>query len=213
MQIESIEAISKDKSRIKLDSGEKFLLYKGEIRTLHLKENSDISAETYKSIVKGILPKRAKLRLLNLIKVKSYTEYQLRKKLQDSEYPEDIIDEAIEYVKSFHYIDDRAFAVDFINLHSNQHSKKEMYLKLSQKGIQKEVLDAAFTEVYGSYQDAREGESFDETSLIKKTLKKRGFTGEETYEERQKLLAYFYRRGFEMDSVYKAMDALKDGEE
>lgn len=213
MQIESIEAVSKDKSRIKLDSGERFLLYKGEIRTLRLKENSDISDETYKSIMKGILPKRAKLRLLNLIKARSYTEYQLRKKLRDSEYPENIIDEAIEYVKSYHYIDDRAFAVDFINLHTEQHSKKEIYLKLTQKGIQKEILDAAFSEVYGSYRDAREDDSFDETSLIKKTLKKRGFTGKETYEERQKLLAYFYRRGFEMDSVYKAMDALRDEDE
>ena len=87
---------------------------------------------------------------------------------------------------------------------------KELYQKLSSKGISKEILDGAFAEVYGSYKDAREESSFDETDVIIKTLKKRGFTGNESYEERQKLLAYFYRRGFEMDSVYKAMDSLKE---
>ncbi|MBR5897256.1 MAG: RecX family transcriptional regulator, partial [Lachnospiraceae bacterium] len=112
--------------------------------------------------------------------------------------------------KSFGYIDDRQYALDYIGEQSSKRSKKELYLKLSQKGISKEVLDGVFSEVYGSYKDAREDSSFDETDVILKTLKKKGYTGNESYEDRQKLLSYFYRRGFEMDTVYKAMDSLKE---
>lgn len=210
MQIDAIEEISKERSRVKLDTGETFVLYKGEFRLLKLKQGSELSEETYNQIKNVVLPKRAKLRCLNLLKSRAYTEYQLRKKLIDGGYPLEVIDIAIKYVKSFGYIDDYQYSLDFINQECKKHSRKEIYLKLSQKGINKEVLDSAFYDTYGSYKDAEPESSFDEISVIKKALSKRHYTGEETYEERQKLLAYFYRRGFDMDVVHKAMDSMFD---
>ena len=210
MLIESIEPVSKDRSRIKLEGGHEFVLYKGELRILKLKEGTDLSDEVYRNIMETVLPKRAKLRALNLLKARAYTEYGLKKKLTEGGYPDSVSDIAIAYVKSYGYVNDRQYALDYISERSAAYSKKELYQKLSQKGISKEILDGAFAEVYGSYKDARETSSFNETEVIVKTLKKRGFTGNESYEERQKLLAYFYRRGFEMDSVYKAMDSLKE---
>ncbi|MBR6309276.1 MAG: regulatory protein RecX [Lachnospiraceae bacterium] len=210
MLIESIEPVSKDRSRVKLEGGHEFVLYKGELRILKLKEGADLSDEVYRNIMETVLPKRAKLRALNLLKARAYTEYGLKKKLAEGGYPDSVSDIAIAYVKSYGYINDRQFALDYLSDQSAKRSKKELYQKLSSKGISKEILDGAFAEVYGSYKDAREESSFDETDVIVKTLKKRGFTGNESYEERQKLLAYFYRRGFEMDSVYKAMDSLKE---
>ena len=210
MLIESIEPVSKDRSRIKLEGGHEFVLYKGELRILKLKEGTDLSDEVYRNIMETVLPKRAKLRALNLLKARAYTEYGLKKKLTEGGYPDSVTDIALAYVKSYGYVNDRQYALDYISERSAAYSKKELYQKLSQKGISKEILDGAFAEVYGSYKDARETSSFNETEVIVKTLKKRGFTGNESYEERQKLLAYFYRRGFEMDSVYKAMDSLKE---
>ncbi|MBR6003693.1 MAG: RecX family transcriptional regulator [Lachnospiraceae bacterium] len=124
-------------------------------------------------------------------------------------YPSEVIDIAIDYVKSFGYINDKQYALDYIAMDKERHSKKEIYLKLSQTGIAKETLDSAFSESYGSYSDSRKEASFDEMELVVKTLKKRGFTGSETYEEKQKMLAYFYRRGFDMDLVFSAMDEIK----
>jgi len=206
MLIEAIDEISKDRSRITLDTGEQFVLYKGELRLLKLKVSSEITNEMYRNIMEVVLPKRAKLRSMNLLKSKPYTEYQLTKKLRDGGYPEDVINEAVEYVKSYGYINDKQYALNFIREQTERRSKKELYQKLQQKGIGKEVLDAAFNETYGSYKDACEAE-YDEKAVIMKTLKKKGFTGEETYEERQKLLSYFYRRGFDLDAVYGAMES------
>lgn len=212
MLIERIEQVTKDRSRITLNNGESFVLYKGELRLLKLSEDSILSDEIYGRIMTTVLPKRAKLRAMNLLKVRPYTEYQLRTKLYDGGYPGSVVDIAIDYVKSFGYIDDKQYALDFIKSQTEQRSKKELYLKLSQKGIQKEVLDAAFNETYGSFKDAHDSETFNETIVITKALKKRGFTGLETYEERQKILAYFYRRGFDMDAVYKAMNNYKEAQ-
>lgn len=210
MLIKSIEPVSKDRSRVRLEGGHEFVLYKGELRILKLKEDTDLSDEVYRNIMETVLPKRAKLRAMNLLKSRAYTEYGLRKKLIEGGYPDSVADIAISYVKSYGYVNDRQYALDYVNDQCTKRSKKELYQKLSQKGIAKEILDGVFAEVYGSYRDVREESSFDETDVIVKTLKKRGFTGNESYEERQKLLAYFYRRGFEMDSVYKAMDSLKE---
>lgn len=208
MTITEIESVTKDRFRIVLDSGEKFILYKGEIRVLKLKTNMELTDELYSQIMKGILVKRSRLRAMNLLKTKDYTEYQLRRKLVDNEYPKEIVEQAIQYVKSYHYVDDKKFAVEYIKEQYEKHSKKEIYQKLQLKGIDKSVLDAAFYETYGEKSDLDEGTRVKELAIIEKTLRKRGFTGNESYEERQKMLAYFYRRGFEMDAVYSAMDSL-----
>jgi regulatory protein len=205
MLIEKIEAVARGRNKVSLDSGESFILYTGELRLLKIKEGAELSEETYLQIVKGILPKRAKLRAMNLLKSRSYTEYQLKKKLLDTGYADSICEEAVAYVKSFGYINDREYAISYINEQASVRSRREIFQKLQQKGIQKSTLDAVFSEIYGETESGDES-SFDEIAVIVKALKKRGFTGNESYEEKQKLLAYFYRRGFEMDKVYRAMD-------
>lgn len=209
MQIESIEPISKDRSRIKLDTGEDFVLYKGELRLLKLKEQSLLPEETYNTIMTLVLPKRAKLRAMNLLKVRPYTEYELHKKLKDGGYPEDVLMNALEYVKSYGYINDKQYAIDFIKSQTERRSKKELILKLQMKGIEKSDIEYAMDATYGGESDDCFETSFNEEEVVLKTLKKKGVTGEESYEEKQKLLAYFYRRGFDMDSVYRAYDSLR----
>ncbi len=207
MQIDSIEPITKDRSRVKLDTGEKFVLYKGEIRMLKLKPEMELSEAVYLQIMKGILTKRSKLRAMNLLKARSYTEYQLSKKLLDAEYPPEIVEQAIAYVKSFGYIDDKQYAVDLIKEQSERRSRKEIYQKLQLKGIARETLDNAFSEVYDN---SEADNSLNEASIILKTLKKKNFSKDAPYEEKQKMLAYFYRRGFSIDSVYEAIEKLEE---
>lgn len=207
MQIDSIEPITKDRSRVKLDTGEKFVLYKGEIRMLKLKPEMELSEAVYLQIMKGILAKRSKLRAMNLLKARSYTEYQLSKKLLDAEYPPEIVEQAIAYVKSFGYIDDKQYAVDLIKEQSERRSRKEIYQKLQLKGIARETLDNAFSEVYDN---SEADNSLNEASIILKTLKKKNFSKDAPYEEKQKMLAYFYRRGFSIDSVYEAIEKLEE---
>ena len=135
MLIERIEPVDKKRKLIQLDSGESFVLYVGEIRLLRLEENKELQPEIYDRILKTVLPKRAKLRVMNLLKTRPYTEYQLTKKLKDGGYPDEVILIAIEYVKSYGYVNDKQYAIDYIRSQAKNRSKKELYMKLQQKGI------------------------------------------------------------------------------
>ncbi len=209
MQIESLADSGNKKSIVKLDNGESFSLYKGEVRLLKLKEGAELSPAAYEQIMTVILPKRAKLRAMNLLKVRPYSEYDLTKKLKDGGYPESIICNAIDYVKSYGYINDDDYALNFIKTYSGRKSKKEIYNMLSMKGIKKETADAVFDSIDASC-DRYPDEAFDESEIIYKALAKRGATGKESYEDRQKLFAYFYRRGFGTDAIYKAYERLSE---
>ena len=53
----------------------------------------------------------AKKKAMSLLKYMDRTEWQLRDKLSLKGFSEGAIGEAIEYVKSFHYLDDYRYAV------------------------------------------------------------------------------------------------------
>lgn len=207
MVITSITEVNKQRSRISLETEESFVLYKGEIRMLKLKEGQELSEADYDKIMRGILPKRCKMRAMNLLKERRYTSYGLKKKLLDGGYPEEICDEAIRYVSSYGYVNDFAYAMDYIKEQEESRSIREIKQKLMSKGIQNVIIDQALKEL------GKEREEYNEESqkeieerLIIKTLEKRNFSVDSSYEDKQKLLAYFYRRGFDIDSVKKAMD-------
>lgn len=205
MEIVEIIQVNKQRSKIVLDTGESFILYKGELRILKLKQGSQLSDETYKNIVKGILPKRCKLRAMNLLKTKDYTSYQLKSKLMESGYPEYIAEEALEYVKQYGYVNDSRYASDYVKSKIQTTGRNEIKQKLIRKGLSKEVIDGAFLQCEEEDISGRELWQM-EAEVIRKALIKKGYNHELAYEEKQKILAYFYRRGFDIELVRRVMD-------
>lgn len=205
MEIVEIIQINKQRSKIILDTGESFVLYKGELRILKLKLGSRLSEEDYNAIVKGILPKRCKLRAMNLLKTRDYTAYQLKTKLLDSGYPEYIADEAIEYVKQYGYVNDNRYARDYVKSKIQSTGRNEIKQKMIRKGLDKDVIEEAFFQCEQEDISGRELWEM-EAEVIRKTLVKKGYNHELSYEDKQKILAYFYRRGFDIELVRRVMD-------
>ena len=110
MTVADITEISKKKSKVILDTDLCFALYKSELRTYKIEKDAEISQECYDTIMNEVLLKHAKLRCMNLLKSRDYTEYQLRIKLKQGVYPEEIIDAAIAYVASYGYVNDFRYA-------------------------------------------------------------------------------------------------------
>ena len=119
MYITDIVQHNKNKYKIYVDYEFAFVLYKGELRQYHLREGETIREEDYREIMEEVLPKRAKLYCMNLLQSREYTESQLRAKLTQGLYPKEIIDQAIAYISSYHYIDDLRYAEDYITTHEN----------------------------------------------------------------------------------------------
>lgn len=167
MIVTGIEEISKSKCKIFIDGEFAFALYKGELSVYHIKNGKEITEEAYQELTVQILPKRAKLRVMNLLKARTYTEEELRKKLRLGFYSESHIKEALDYVKSYGYVDDMAYAMDFIRYRAESLSKKQIQNKLLQKGIQKEIIENAFVEC------EEEGTVIEELKQINAYLEKR----------------------------------------
>ena len=116
MTVTKITEISKSRIKIMIDEEFAFVLYKGELHLYQLKEGEEIPEEVYSEIMEDVLPKRAKLRAMNLLKARAYTEKQLTDKLREGGYPEMVVRNAIDYVISYGYLDDRSVSYTHLTL-------------------------------------------------------------------------------------------------
>ena len=200
MVVTNIEELAKSRSKIYIDGEFAFVLYKGELRLYGMKVGAQLSQNDYQTIMNEVLPKRAKLRSMNLLKSKDYTKEQLRRKLREGFYPEAIIDEAIEYVKSYHYIDDYRYCIQFIEYNAVAKSRQRMIRDLGTKGVDREVILKAMDEL------SENTSLYSEDALIKDLIKKKNFDIQTTdNKEKQRIMRYLYGKGFSMESINKAI--------
>lgn len=205
--ITKIEPLDGKRSKIFLEEEFAFVLYKGEIKQYKIKEGEVLPRETYEEIMQVLLPKRAKKRALYLLQKRPYTEKRLRDKLQEGWYPGESIEQAIEYAKSYHYLDDYAYALDYIFYRKETLSRKIMEEKLRQKGISSQILQQVMEEAYSS----REEEEELQLQQALKLLKKRSYGGEkEDPKEWQKQYAYLSRKGISSAVIKKVLSLSED---
>jgi len=69
MLVTQVTELSKSRSKVYIDQEFAFVLYKGELRLYHIKEGQQLSEEDYRTIMQEVLPKRAKLRAMNLLHI------------------------------------------------------------------------------------------------------------------------------------------------
>ena len=144
------------------------------------------------------MQKRAKLRCMHLLEKRDYTEKELRQKLISgkTEYTQEEMDAAIDYVKSFHYVDDGRFACRYIEAMSSRKSRRQIEQELYRKGVEKELVQEAFEEV---------GE-VPEEEQIARWMEKRHYDPSETDpKEKQKMYAFLARKGFRYENIQRAM--------
>ena len=202
MTVSRIEPVSKTRYKVFIDGQFAFALYKGELSRYHIVDGSEIDENVYQILYKDNV-KRAKLRAMHLLSDMGRTESQLRTKLLQGGYPQKIVDEAITYVKSFGYINDREYARNFVESRKEKKSRKEIYAALCQKGLDSELIKEALDECYA-------GE--DSLQAIKALLRKKGYNpGNADLKENQKRIGYLVRRGFQYEDIRKVVNLTNVG--
>ena len=204
MTVTSIKAYDRKRSEVLTDEGLRFVLYNAEITKLKLTEDAEIPAEILEEILTVLLPKRAKLRAMNLLKARDYTESRLRQKLIEGGYPEETVEEAVAYVASYGYVDDARYARSYIRSRMSTASRRRIETDLLQRGIDAETINTAFEELYADELLAGEDP---ELSQIRRQIEKKHIDPETaTWEEKQKFLASMARRGFSPDKVRRVFN-------
>jgi len=201
MRITEIVPVTKAKYRVVTDEQLAFMLYKGELSRYRLKENGELPVETFQEIFKEILVKRAKLRAMHLLTRMDYTEAELEKKLMKGEYTPQAVKIAMDYVRSYHYLDDERYVTRYLSTYQGRKSRRQMQFELERKGIPRELIRRG--------QEAMEDEEgcADETDMIRQLLEKRCRNPKEADEkEKRRHYGYLMRRGFtssEIQSVFR----------
>ena len=90
----------------------------------------------------------AKKRAMDLLQRQDRTESNLTEKLTAEGFPQSIVSIAIDYVKSYHYIDDIRYAENYIRFHMQDRSKQRLTYDMLKKGVSRDDIDEALSSTY-----------------------------------------------------------------
>ena len=138
----------------------------------------------------------AKKKAMSLLKYMDRTEWQLRDKLAAKGFSEEAVEGAVDYVKSFHYLDDYRYAVHFVELHYEQRSRQRMRQDLYQRHVPEEYIDLALESICEN----------DDVALQEALRKITKGETEYSYEEKQTIAGKLYRKGFRLGDIKRVLD-------
>lgn len=205
MTVTEIRPVTKQKYQIEVEGHSPFVLYKGEVFRYHIEKDREISPEIYREIIEEVLTKRAKLRALHLLEQGDRTKKDLEEKLLKNGYPPEAAEAALAYVESFHYIDDKRYALSYIQNQSGRKGRARIQMELRRKGVPQEYIDQAFQEM--------EEETDTEAVIRELVQKKRRGQGPMDEKEKQKLYGFLLRRGFSTSDILCVLREFSEDDE
>lgn len=179
-----------------------FPIYKSEVTKYRVIKGAELSGEVYTELMEELLPKRMKLRAMHLLQKRSYTRAGLKRKLAEGRYPETIVEQALDYVTSYGYLDDMRYAEEYIRCYCESRSRRKIIQDLLAKGISADVAEPAWQH----YEE--ENAVTDEESQIMELLRKKRFDAVNAdRKETVRIMNFLYRKGYSMDSINRCIKA------
>lgn len=197
LTVTNIESVNKKRFKIDINGSFAFALYGAEVKRFHIEQNQDMQEETMNEIHK-LLVKRARERALYLVEHQERTRMDLTRKLRQSYYTDDVIEEVISFLEEYQYLDDTRYAKHFALDRKDKKSRKEIAYALRGKGVAKELIEETIKEL------PEEGEQLQR--LVDIRMKRyQNPTREDIY----KVYQYFLRRGFSSSDIRYSLSKYK----
>lgn len=136
---------------------------------------------------------------MSLLNHSDRTRWELQDRMERAGFSEEIIADAIAYVESFHYIDDLRYARRFADIYRETRSIARIRQDLKKRHVPEEYIDIALEEI-----------AYDDSAALAREVRKlcRGGGGF-TYEEKQKMAAKLYRKGFRTEDIFRALEEVE----
>lgn len=140
---------------------------------------------------------------LGLVECCDRTEKEIRQKLKDREYVPDEIDEAVVFLKEYHYVDDAEYARRYIHICSSKKSMRQIRAALERKGVDRNLIAEGLEE-----------EPVDEEAQVRRLLLKKGYQPGQRMEADcyRKLTGALCRKGFSYDTIRRVTDQMCEEE-
>ncbi|MDW2798210.1 regulatory protein RecX [Clostridium boliviensis] len=195
MTVTEIVPVDKRRSKVILDDDFTLVLYRGELRRFSIEEGSEITRDVYEEIIREILCKRARERVLFLLKSSDKTEQELRRKLKEGYYPQEAIDYAIDFLKNHRFINDEDYARRYVEFNSRRKSERQIRFELQRKGLDKETVG-----------DILKEQPVDEAAIIRDYIRKKRLCPKQMdAREKSKVMASLGRKGFSYEAVSRVL--------
>ena len=158
------------------------------------------SRETPKSPVLTEESRKAAARAMKLLLYKGRTRQELRKRLIEEGFPENQAADAVEYCRSFGYVNDEKYAENYIASMKLRKSRNMIRRELEDKGVPEEDIRQAFEEI-----------PYDEGELVYQlVVKKAGDPHPMDEKELRRTYGYLARKGFPSSEIWKALRAFQE---
>lgn len=137
---------------------------------------------------------------LYLLSRKSYTSRQLRDKLKKKEYLPAVIQEALDKLNSWHYLDDHNFTELYVRerIRSKPRGRQVLIRELQLKGISRELAQEKINQIMGE-------EKLDDPGLAERALQKKlgSYLKISAEKGSQRARNYLLRQGFSYEITDK----------
>ena len=145
----------------------------------------------------------AKNYVYRLLGRRMYTAKEIRGKLEDRQYMEQVITAVITTLQDYGYVNDRVYAKEWIRSRMRSKPKGKMALRqeLLRKGIDKSIIEAALEE---AFDESEEGD----LALALAMKRIRSYKNDAPDVARKKLHDFLLRRGFSFETVRETIEEL-----
>lgn len=210
MLVTAITQQKRDETRynIFIDGEYAFALPMQDILYFKLKEGNEVAAETMDYIQNSLLYIKAQDTALHYIGYKMRTVKEIRMKLQEKEFSEEVIEKVIAFLEKYGYADDREYCRKYIKekLRMKPKSGYALQMELRQRGVSARII----AEVMAETEIDEVGDAF--RWLEKKT---KGILPTEQ-KEKKRVYDFLLRKGYSYDIIKEAfwqMEAEYGGED
>ncbi len=142
-----------------------------------------------------VLLPAAKQKAMNLLLSRDHSRKELHDKLLQQKYPAYVIEQTITYIDSYHYLDDKRYARNYIYSNKNKKSQLALIYELKKKGV--DLKD--YSEDVFELPD-------DQENIRVQVVKAFGEHPSPSEKERNRLLRRLASKGYSAADVYQVFD-------
>lgn len=199
MKITDIKPQVKNENRVSvyIDGSFAFGIDRGDCAFMGLKAGDEITREKYDYIADNVLYTSAYKKADRYIGFKMRTEKEVRRKLREEDFSDEIIERVIASMLKYKYIDDESYALMYARdcARLKKWGSERIKAELMKKGVELTVVERAL----------ENAEIEDTEEVISQLLEKRIKCTPIDIKEKQKHFNYLLRRGFKSEDIKKAL--------
>lgn len=199
IKISKIEVQKNHKDRVSIFVDDEYYasMYLDTAVKYGIEKDKEFDEDTFKKIILESEQNLAVSKAVKYLDTALKTTKQIREYLNKKGYDKLVVDNVIEKLKEYKFLDDEAFAEAYVRTYQNKYGKSMLRNKLIEKGVSKIIVENTLLDY----------ECQDE--IIDKLLSKKIGTKELTPELLAKCTRFLASRGFSFDEINSAIKRKK----